>query len=461
MKLKLPSFCEGINPKILNCIKPILDRLGNNSLPPYVILLEGSRYSGKSQGMARLVSALIMKKAVLSCLIGSSVESGMAAGFSGLVMELTGGKLKGGGSKSLSSIINTPAKIDLMGFHKSRGEAVKDLNTHHDIVVMDEMGAWGEKVGIDAIKTLYRDGNARIIIVVANRLPNWIVEWGETLEQNCNYFRIDYWENKKLPKYLFDQLEKEKELHPAMWKAKTLFASDDIDGTPFISATALEYIFTEYKGSLPESIFRCVSIDVGGELGDPHCIVKLWQAKDKSIFWNVHKLFNSNYPILSQEAMLARAQMGATNEIWDADGVGNAALDFRCPKEMRYESNIIEFRGGGKPKNSDYFNARSEAYFNVAKLGEMNMLHFVGDKVVGKQARVEFGATTVYPKDTAKGLFRINDKTVIKRFLSGESPNIADAVVMGVWLCLTRPQNSDLMSNIQQISTSINHGYIG
>jgi len=461
MRLKLPSFCEGINPKILNCIKPILDRLGNDKLPPYVVLLEGSRYSGKSQGMARLVSALILKKAVLSCLIGSSVESGMMAGFSGLVMDLTGGKLKNGNSKVLSSIINTPAKIDLMGFHKSRGEAVKDLNTHHDIVVMDEMGAWGEKVGIDAIKTLYRDGNARIIIVIANRLPNWIVEWGETLEENCNYFRIDYWENKKLPKYLFDQLEKEKELHPAMWKAKTLFASDDIDGTPFISATALEYIFTEYKGNLPESIFRCISIDVGGELGDPHCIVKLWQSKDKSIFWDVHKLFNSNYPILSQEAMFARSQIGATHEIWDADGVGNAALDFRAPKSMRFESNIIEFRGGGTAKNSDYFNARSEAYFSIAKLGEMNMLHYVGDKVIGKQARIELGATTVYPKDTVKGQFRINDKTVIKRYLSGESPNVADAVAMGVWFCLTRPQNSDLMSNIQQIETKINHGYIG
>ena len=461
MKYKLPSFCEGVNAKILNCIKPILDRLKDDEIPPLVILLEGSRYSGKSQGAGLLVSALILKGAVLSCLIGSAVESGMAAGFSGLVMQLTGGKLRNGNSKSLSSIVNTPAHIELIGFHKSRGEAIKDLNTHHDIVVMDEMGAWGEKAGVDAVKTLYRDGNARVIIIIANRLPNWIVDWGETLEQNCKHIRIDYWENTKLPKYLYDQLEKERELHPAMWRAKTLFASDDIDGTPFISATALDYIFREYKGQIPNTIFRAVSVDVGGELGDKHCILNIYQAKDKSIFWEVHKEYNSNYPILAQDVMFARSNIGATHEIWDADGVGNAALDFRSPKDMRVGQNIVEFRGNGATMLDDYFNARSEAYFSVARLGEMDMLHYVGDKSTGKKARIELAACTVYPRDTVKGQYRMNEKTVIKRNLSGVSPNIADALVMGVHLCLTRPNNSALLVQMQPIQTTINTGYIG
>ena len=461
MKYKLPKFCEGVSHKILKCLKPMIDRLKNTELPPIVILTEGSRYSGKSQGWARLTAGLVMKEALLTCLIGSSVETGMTSGFSGLVMQLTGGKLKNGNSKELSRIINTPTKIELVGFHKSRGESVKDLNTHHDLIIMDEMGAWGEKEGIDAIKTLYRDGNARIIVVIANRLPNWIVEWGETLEDNCIHFRIDYWENKKLPKYLFDQLEKERELHPAMWKAKTLFASDEIDGTPFISATALDYMFKKYESVIPETIFRCISIDVGGELGDKHCIVKLYQTKEKHIFWEVHKLYNSNYPILSQDVMFARSNIGATHEVWDADGVGNAALDFRCPKNMRYEQNIIEFRGGKPAVNEEYFNTRSEAYFNVARMGEMDMLHYIGDEVIGKQARIELAATTVYPRDTAKGQYRINDKTVIKRGLAGESPNIADALAMGMHLCLTRPQNVSLMGNMQPIRTRINTGYIG
>jgi hypothetical protein len=90
------------------------------------------------------------------------------------------------------------------------------------------------------------------------------------------------------------------------------------------------------------------------------------------------------------------------------------------------------------------------------------MLHYVGDAVTGKQARIELGATTIYPRESAKGQFRINDKTVIKRYLSGESPNISDALAMGIWYCQNRPQNSGVMGYYTQpIKTIINTGYIG
>ena len=69
MKFKLPAYCKDINPKILNCIPEIIKRLQNPEMSPYVILTEGSRYSGKSQGWGRLTSGLISKQALLSVLL--------------------------------------------------------------------------------------------------------------------------------------------------------------------------------------------------------------------------------------------------------------------------------------------------------------------------------------------------------------------------------------------------------
>lgn len=462
MKFKLPAYCKDINPKILNCIPEIIKRLQNPEMSPYVILTEGSRYSGKSQGWGRLTSGLISKQALLSVLLGAPTESGMLGGFAGLIQELTGGVYHEGNSKELSQITDTPAKIELIGFHKSRGDAAKDLNTPHDLVIMDEMGGWSEKAGLDAMKTLYRDKNARVIIIIGNRLPNWLVEWGETLGENCNHFRIDYWENKALPDYLFEQLETERVMHPAMWKAKTLFSADEIDGTPIISATALDMIFEKREGALPPAMFKCIAIDVGGELGDRHCIVRLWQTRDKIIFWDVAKEYNSNYPILAHDVQIERVKMGASVEIWDGDGLGNAALDFRCPRELRQQSNVVTFKGGGKPIKDDFFNARSEGYFTIAQLAEMNMLKFVGDETTGRKARLELSAITIYPKETKDNKYRVNEKEKIKPALAGQSPNIADALMMGVWYCTTRPFTSSVFeAQTQNITTRIDTGFIG
>ena len=181
-----------------------------------------------------------------------------------------------------------------------------------------------------------------------------------------------------------------------MWKAKTLFAADEIDGLPIISATALDMIFEKHtNGTIPPAQFKCISVDVGGELGDKHCIVRLWQTKEKTIFWDVAKEYNENYPILSHDVQTERVKIGAMFEIWDADGVGHAALDFRCPRELRMQSNIIEFHGGGKPNGTDFFNARSEGYFKIAQMGEMNMLKYVGDEIIGRQARMELAAINI------------------------------------------------------------------
>lgn len=461
MKLKLPIYCKDVNKKILECIPEMIKRLNDPTLAPYVILTEGSRYSGKSQGWGRITAGLINKGALMSVLLGAPTESGMMSGFAGLIKDLTNGDYKIGDAKSLSQITDTPAKIEMIGFHASRGDAAKDLNTPHDLVIMDEMGGWGEKEGLDAMKTLFRDRNARIIIIIGNKLPQWLVEWGETLGENSNHFRIDYWENKALPSYLYDQLETERKMHPAMWKAKTLFAADEIDGLPIISATALDMIFEKHtNGTIPPAQFKCISVDVGGELGDKHCIVRLWQTKEKVIFWDVAKEYNENYPILSHDVQTERVKIGASHEIWDADGVGHAALDFRCPRELRMQSNIIEFHGGGKPNSTDFFNARSEGYFKIAQMGEMNMLKYVGDEIIGRQARMELAAITIYPKEVKDNKYRVNEKERIKPALAGKSPNIADALMMGVWLCTTRQIENTVFYN-QPIETKIESGFIG
>ena len=250
-------------------------------------------------------------------------------------------------------------------------------------------------------------------------------------------------------------------MHPAMWKAKTLFAADEIDGLPIISATALDMIFEKHtNGTIPPAQFKCISVDVGGELGDKHCIVRLWQTKEKVIFWDVAKEYNENYPILSHDVQTERVKIGASHEIWDADGVGHAALDFRCPRELRMQSNIIEFHGGGKPNNTDFFNARSEGYFKIAQMGEMNMLKYVGDEIIGRQARMELAAITIYPKEVKDNKYRVNEKEKIKPALAGKSPNIADALMMGVWLCTTRPAAYNVFDN-QPIETRIESGFIG
>ena len=94
MKLKLPIYCKDVNKKILECIPEMIKLLNDPTLAPYVILTEGSRYSGKSQGWGRITAGLINKGALMSVLLGAPTESGMMSGFAGLIKDLTNGDYK-------------------------------------------------------------------------------------------------------------------------------------------------------------------------------------------------------------------------------------------------------------------------------------------------------------------------------------------------------------------------------
>ena len=60
--------------------------------------------------------------------------------------------------------------------------------------------------------------------------------------------------------------------------------------SPIFGVESVEDALKINKGAVPEGVRDIISIDVGGESGDEHCIIHLRQSKDGHIFFSVEKI---------------------------------------------------------------------------------------------------------------------------------------------------------------------------
>ena len=165
------------------------------------------------------------------------------------------------------------------------------------------------------------------------------------------------------------------------------------------------------------------------------------------------KFYNANQSNF-RDVKYIRSDTGAIAEVWDASGGGGNTLDFHCPSK-RWIEGIFEFRGNDNGCNNkygtEYFNRRSESYYLTSRLIGDGLLHAVytnDDKPQIEMLKEELLATI---QDKIEGKEnKVAEKAVIKKILGGRSPNISDALTMGVWYLLTQPVNNDIARESQR-----------
>jgi hypothetical protein len=387
--------------------------------------------SAKSNTIARIISSMINNQFILSMQIAATATNLLDSGFGSLIADFTDGII------SPKHILNTPAEIDLVGFHESRGERIKDSQKKYDVTIIDETGNWGIAASISALTTWAK--HSKVIIIIANRIPSHINSWIEA-SSNFRRIRVDYWENPFCPKDTVERHEKLRINNPQLWKAQVLYSSNVIDGVPIFGVESVEEALKMNKGAVPEGVRDIISIDVGGESGDEHCIIHLRQTKDGHIFFSIEKFYNANQAVLSRDVKYIRSDTGSITEVWDASGGGSNTLDFHCPARKRWIEGIFEFRGNDNGCNNkygtEYYNRRSESYYLTSRL--------CGDGLLQEEL-----LATIQDKLESKDN-KVAEKAVIKKMLGGRSPNISDALTMGIWYLLTQPVDNDTARESQR-----------
>ena len=439
MMIELDDFCDGLeriaDGRLTNLIPAIVDAIENDK--SLAIGIDGSRDSAKSNFAARIISSMINSEFVLSLQIAATAANLLDSGFGSLIAEFTGGVI------TPKHITNTPAQIDLTGFHESRGERVKDSQKKYDVTIIDETGNWKAHAAISALNTWAK--HSKVIIIIANRMPTYIDEWIKT-NNNFRRVRVDYFENPFCPKETFDRHEKMRVNNPALWNSEVMYSDTFVNGLRIFSLESVDNALKINPGAVPAGIRNVISVDVGGESNDPHAIIHCRQTFQGHLFFTVEKLYNATQPTLSKDVRYIRADTHSTTEVWDASGIGGAVLDYHCPSELRMQNGIFEFRGNDSGNNNrngtNYFNRRSESYFLLSEAMGDGLVHFVGgneDKHYVDILKEELMATII---DESKDL-KIAEKPKIKTNLGGRSPNLADALSMAVWYCLTQPLSLD------------------
>ena len=436
MQVILDDFCAGLekigNGKITDLIPAIIDAIEGKT-GTLVIGIDGSRDSAKSNSIARIIGSMINSEFILSLQIAATATNLLDSGFGSLIADFTDGII------TPKHITDTPAEIDLVGFHESRGERIKDSQKNYDITIIDETGNWKVRAAISALNTWAK--HSKVVIVIANRIPSYINSWIDA-SPNHRRIRIDYWENPFCPKDTFERHENLRKKNPQLWKAEVLYSSNVADGVPIFSAEAVEESLKPMKGDVPEAVRNILSVDVGGESGDPHCVVHLRQCKTGHVFFAIEKLYNANQSVLSRDVRYLRSDTHSIVEVWDADGGGGFVLDFHCPTEQRYLNGIFEFRGGDNGQNNKYgtkyFNRRSEAYYLTSRLMGDGLLHAVYTLEDKPQIEMLQEELLAIIEDKRERELKVAEKVEIKKLIGGRSPNIADALVMGVWYLLTQ-----------------------
>lgn len=441
MQIVLDDFCAGLEKigdgKITNIIPAIIDAIEGRT-PPLIIGIDGSRDSAKSNSIARILSSMINSQFVLSLQIAATATNLLDSGFGSLIADFTDGTI------TPKHIINTPADIDLVGFHESRGERIKDSQKNYDVTVIDETGNWKVRAAISALNTWAK--HAKVVIVIANKIPSHINAWIAASPNNIRT-RIDYWENPFCPKDTYERHENLRKQNPQLWKAEVLYSSNVADGVPIFGAESVEQALKMLQGEVPEAVRNIISVDVGGEAGDQHCIIHLRQCKSGHVFFAIEKLYNANQTVLSRDVRYIRSDTQSIVEVWDADGGGGFVLDFHCPKERRWLDGIFEYRGNDNGQNNKYgtkyFNRRSEAYYLTSRLMGDGLLHAVYTPEDKPQIEMLQEELLAILQDKRDRELKVAEKSEIKKLIGGRSPNIADALVMGVWYLQTQSVTQD------------------
>lgn len=447
MKLSLDKILEKSPKKLLKLYPMIVNKLKEfdetpeylqKELDPLILLISGSRYSGKTEFVVRACISLIYDGYVNNIKYSTLTENGLNG--SKDVFERLAPECKGTGAnvskrEPMHRYIST-GRIDFDFFGK---DDIKNEQKKYDILASEEVEKWNLTQGIAALETEIR--HCKIIILISNNPPSAVVDFCKV--HNAVFVRCDWFDNTALPTHLRESCERAKVESPVYY-TRFIMCQNDVDAAQWFDNTSVENFFSrKYEDLAPDERISnnvVLSIDVGAGYGDESVIAKVSKNRYGAVLVEIEGKYQLESPQLVVKVAQARAKTGAIGEIWDANGIGLTAMQQRAPDpRSRTALGVVGFYGNATALTggNTIFNQRTEAYAFWQKLVNQNQCWFVGNPSYIDQIKREMYAQIYATAEQSKGMLRLAEKKEVKKNLNGESPNCADAIAMGIHRIMT------------------------
>ena len=417
MKLQVPDFCTA-HDKIFNVVNAAYEAGGG------LVLLEGSRGSGKSYGGFMMGDTLLSWGYSPSMTNGLITQSKLSDSIIALQAEILQNYIASETKDTMT--LSTGHKRYFQGFHPSRKSALKGGNRAGKILIIDEVENWQEKAAMDTINTYIRFGG--IIILISNHFPQYIMDIYQAFRENGKgyYARIDYWENEYLDpttRKIWDSL---KEQNEPLWRSRILY--DEVDEySRLFSPNELESMFDQSFDTDTKPMNKSIGIDVALGGVDFSVISRAVLGDNTHVYVQVGAGFQLELNALVGRAMSEINEFKPYTEVWDYNGQGMGAVQARG----RHDG-LIEFMGQKESTNPLYSNWRTEAYGYLEELARDGRLHLIGTPAVLAKLREDLRAQ-VLGKDRRDGKLALADKNTEIRKILGRSCDYSDSVSMAVW----------------------------
>lgn len=447
MKLNLDKILERCPPKLLKLYPLITERLQlfqdtpeylQSEIDPLIILVPGSRYSGKTEWAIRSCIAGIYDGYMETIKYATMTENGINGSrdaFERLAPECKGTGANSSKRAPMHRYIST-GRIDFDFFGK---DDIKNEQKKYDVLICEEVEKWDKVQGVAALETEIR--HCKVIILISNNPPQSVVDFCKV--HNALFVRCDWWENPALPAHVRNSCERAK-IESPVYYTRFIMCQNDTDSAPWFDNTGIENFFSRsYNDLSPDERIPSnsnLAIDVGAGYGDESIIAKIVKNKFGAILVEIEGRYQLESPQLVVKVAQARAKTNTLEEIWDANGIGLTTLQQRAPDpRSRSALGVVAFYGNSTAitGGNTIFNQRTEAYSFWQKLISQNQCWYVGNPAYIDQIKREMYAQVYASPEQSKGMLRLAEKKEIKKNLNGESPNMADAIAMGIHRIMT------------------------
>lgn len=434
-----PETLLRITPDIFQTIKTFNETPDYlvQELQPLIIMVRGSRASGKSEWAQRMSIHGLVNDLCQRVKYATMTENGLNGSkdaFERLAPECKDTGANTSKSQPMHRFIGY-GRVDFDFFGK---QDIKNEQKKYDILICEEVEKWDKVQGVAALETEIR--HCKVIILISNNPPTSVIDFCKA--HGATFLEVNWWDNRALPNHIKEAYNRAKTESPVYY-SRFIMCQNDVDAAPWFDMTGINNFFSRQPDSLgPEEIkwqYVVLGVDVGGGYGDDSVIAKISRNTIGCLFVEVLGKYQVESPQLCVQVGQHKAMTGAHEEVWDANGIGLTALQQRAPDiRSRQAIGIVPFLGSNPASPaSKIFNQRSEAYYLWAQMINQNQCWYIGNPIYIDQLKREMFAQIYAPVEQSKGLLRLAEKKEIKKNLNGESPNIADAVAMGIWRIMT------------------------
>lgn len=411
-----------------------------DNMPPLPILaIKGWRFSGKSQFGVRFQVGAILDGWATSGMIAAITSDGAKD-----TMQLL--------DKVLEEA-EEPTQFQRQSDHPirilSQGEPIyieylnkvdsKARQTSADMLMIEELEKWNETAGKASLLTMIRHFDC--IIALSNDFPRWVKKLFESF--GAVFIEVTYMDNKKLEKSIKDGLERQRIEDPDGWARDVAYLPTGGSNRVF-SERAIANAFAPKNPKFQRKT-SILAIDVGAGGPDNSVIIRC-DFDGYAIEAEILTDESIDSVALCRRVSDYRVSQRCDEEVWDSQGVGLGIMPQRAPREAWATSGIVPF-GGAAVDKSAYFNARAEAMLLTANGLMKGNIKLIGLTETQKaQFEAECRAHTIKPSELARTnthAIQLDSKEIVKKRLGGMSPNILDALSMGVWRLLTYTIHND------------------